>query len=105
MQAAEESAGQIPEQSPEQSPEQRTEQRSPGITRERLARVLLGGYKRVISPLLGAGGLGQCKYLPTCSEYAYVAVVRHGWIRGGWLALRRLARCHPLAEAGVDPVP
>ena len=49
--------------------------------------------------------VSQCKYLPTCSEYAYAAVVRHGWLRGGWLGLRRLSRCHPFAQGGADPVP
>jgi hypothetical protein len=73
--------------------------------RERLARHLLLAYKQVLSPLLHAGALTQCKHLPTCSEYAYVAVVRHGWLRGGWLALRRLSRCHPFAAGGADPVP
>ena len=62
-------------------------------------------YKRVLSPVLHAVSVSQCKYLPTCSEYAYVAVVRHGWLRGGWLALRRLARCHPFSKGGLDPVP
>lgn len=76
-----------------------------GGLRERLARALLFAYKRILSPLLHAGALGQCKYLPTCSEYAYVAVVRHGWFRGGALALRRFGRCHPFARGGVDPVP
>lgn len=73
--------------------------------RERAARLLLDVYKRVLSPLLHAASVSQCKYLPTCSEYAYVAVVRHGWLRGGWLALRRLARCHPFSKGGLDPVP
>ena len=73
--------------------------------RERLARLLLLAYKRVLSPLLHRGAVTECKYLPTCSEYAYVAVVRHGWARGGLLALRRLGRCHPFARGGVDPVP
>jgi hypothetical protein len=73
--------------------------------RERVAAVLLGAYKRVLSPLLHAGSVSQCKYLPRCSEYAYVAVVRHGWIRGGSLALRRVARCHPFSKGGLDPVP
>ena len=72
---------------------------------ERTAGLLLALYKRGLSPLLGAFSLGQCKYLPTCSEYAYVAVVRHGWLRGGWLALRRLGRCHPFSSGGHDPVP
>ena len=73
--------------------------------RERLAAALLAVYKRGLSPLLHVLAPTQCKYLPTCSEYAYVAVVRHGWWRGSWLALRRLARCHPFARGGHDPVP
>ena len=77
----------------------------PQTSRERLATALLLGYKRVLSPLVHAGSLGQCKYLPTCSDYAYAAVVRHGWMHGGALALRRLGRCHPFARGGVDPVP
>ncbi len=74
-------------------------------TRERFASLLLLGYKRGLSPLLHAGALTHCKHLPTCSEYAFVAVVRHGWGRGIWLALRRLARCHPFSRGGFDPVP
>ena len=73
--------------------------------RERFARPLLLTYKRVLSPLLHSGAVSECKYLPSCSEYAYVAVVRHGWLRGGLLALRRLSRCHPFARGGADPVP
>lgn len=73
--------------------------------RELQATWVFGAYKRVVSPMLHAVSVSQCKYLPTCSEYAYVAVVRHGWVRGGWLALRRLARCHPFSKGGLDPVP
>ena len=73
--------------------------------RERAAAALLEMYKRVLSPVLHSVSVSQCKYLPTCSEYAYVAVVRHGWLRGGWLALRRLARCNPFSKGGLDPVP
>ncbi len=73
--------------------------------RRTLAAFLFGAYKRVLSPALHAFAPTRCKYLPTCSEYAYVAVVRHGWFRGGWLALQRLARCHPFAPGGADPVP
>lgn len=73
--------------------------------RERVAGLLLAFYRSALSPLLRAFSVGQCKYLPTCSEYAYVAVVRHGWLRGGWLALRRLGRCHPFSAGGHDPVP
>jgi putative membrane protein insertion efficiency factor len=73
--------------------------------RERIAAGLLSFYKHIVSPLLRVFSVGQCKYLPTCSEYAYAAVVRHGWLRGGWLAVRRLARCHPFSKGGLDPVP
>jgi len=73
--------------------------------RERAAKMLLGVYKGVVSPLLHAFSFSQCKYLPTCSEYAYGAVVKHGWLRGGWMAVRRVGRCHPFAKGGLDPVP
>jgi putative membrane protein insertion efficiency factor len=75
------------------------------MSRERTAAALLAAYKRTLSPLLQTLSRTQCKYLPTCSEYAYVAVVRHGWVRGSWLAVRRVARCHPFAAGGHDPVP
>lgn len=77
----------------------------PGSLRERFARLLLTVYKRLLSPLLHTAALGQCRYLPTCSEYAYVAVARHGFLRGGALALWRILRCHPFARGGFDPVP
>jgi putative membrane protein insertion efficiency factor len=67
--------------------------------------VLFWGYKRVVSPFLHSFGVSQCVFLPTCSEYAYGAIARHGWIRGTGLALRRLGRCHPLSKGGLDPVP
>ncbi len=73
--------------------------------RERLAAALLHFYKGAISPALHSMAVSQCKYLPTCSDYAYAAVVRHGWWRGGWMGLRRLMRCHPFAQGGFDPVP
>jgi putative membrane protein insertion efficiency factor len=62
-------------------------------------------YKSVLSPVLHTISPSRCLYLPTCSEYAYTAVIRFGWIRGSWLALRRLARCHPWGKGGLDPVP
>jgi len=52
-------------------------------------------------PLTG----GCCRFYPTCSCYAHEAVETHGAVRGSWLAVKRLARCHPFAEGGVDPVP
>lgn len=73
--------------------------------RERLARGLLFFYKRLLSPLLHTAALGQCRYLPTCSEYAYGAVSRYGFLRGSALALWRVLRCHPFARGGFDPVP
>ncbi|MEO6816150.1 MAG: membrane protein insertion efficiency factor YidD [Edaphobacter sp.] len=68
-------------------------------------RLAFGIYKIVVSPILHAFSPSQCLYLPTCSEYAYVALVRFGVLRGSWMALRRFARCHPFAKGGLDPVP
>jgi len=61
---------------------------------------VLGFYKRWISPLSRA----QCKYVPTCSEYAAEAVARFGWFRGTAKAITRLLPCHPLGRGGFDPV-
>ena len=67
----------------------------------RLLLLLVGGYRRWISPLLGP----RCRFLPTCSEYAGQALVEHGALRGSWLAVRRIGRCHPFHPGGLDPVP
>jgi uncharacterized protein len=69
------------------------------------ARVAFRIYKSIVSPVVHAFSPGRCLYLPTCSEYAYVALSRFGVVRGSWLALRRLARCHPWGKGGLDPVP
>jgi putative membrane protein insertion efficiency factor len=73
--------------------------------RAAVLRVAFAGYKRVVSPMLHAVGVSRCIFLPTCSEYAYVAMLRYGFLRGGWMALRRIGRCHPLGTGGFDPVP
>jgi uncharacterized protein len=62
---------------------------------------LVRGYQLFISPVLP----GSCRYMPSCSAYAAEAVQTHGAIRGGWLALKRMARCHPWGGWGYDPVP
>ena len=66
-----------------------------------LVILLLRGYKRVISPLLGP----RCRFHPSCSSYTMEAVERFGVLRGGWLGLKRIGRCHPLNPGGLDPVP
>lgn len=72
--------------------------------------IVCGGirlYRAVMSPLLHAvlgPGCG-CRFTPTCSEYALDAVRQYGAARGGWLAVRRVCRCHPWGKAGWDPVP
>ena len=58
-------------------------------------------YRYVISPMLGP----RCRFYPTCSEYAETSVKRFGMVRGGWMALRRIGKCHPWQPGGVDPVP
>ncbi len=66
-----------------------------------LLRGAVKAYQWGISPLLP----GSCRYLPTCSDYAREAIERHGPVRGTWLAVRRLGRCHPWGGSGYDPVP
>lgn len=68
---------------------------------QRAALGLIRGYQLTFSALIGR----QCRYLPTCSDYAAEAIGRHGVWPGGWMAVARLCRCHPLGAWGYDPVP
>ena len=63
--------------------------------------ILLKGYKKWISPILGP----RCRFYPTCSEYMYEAIIKYGLIKGIWMGLKRLLRCNPLFKGGYDPVP
>jgi putative membrane protein insertion efficiency factor len=68
------------------------------------SKLLMGmvrGYQWLISPLLPQ----SCRFYPSCSEYARQAIAKYGPLRGGWLALKRIGRCHPWNPGGVDPVP
>jgi hypothetical protein len=62
---------------------------------------VLAAYRYALSPMLGR----NCRFHPSCSEYAQEALERHGALRGLWLALRRVGRCHPWHPGGYDPVP
>ena len=71
-----------------------------------LLLAFLGLYQRWVSPALHTlFPTSGCKFHPTCSHYASEAIAVHGAGRGGWMALRRLARCHPFSRGGFDPVP
>jgi len=63
--------------------------------------LLIDGYRLVISPWLG----NNCRFHPSCSAYARTAIMRFGVLKGGWMSMRRLSRCHPWHEGGIDPVP
>ena len=81
------------------------ESRVPSPALKRLPRLVLvylvKGYQVSLSPLLPP----SCRYYPSCSAYAVEALERHGALRGSWLALRRILRCHPFRPGGFDPVP
>ncbi|HEX2829925.1 MAG TPA: membrane protein insertion efficiency factor YidD [Burkholderiales bacterium] len=68
---------------------------------KRLLVGLVKAYRYFLSPLLGP----SCRFYPTCSAYAVEAIDTHGAIKGSWLALRRIMKCHPWHPGGVDPVP
>ena len=67
----------------------------------RMLTALVVAYRRYVSPALPA----RCRFYPSCSAYAQEALARHGAVRGTWLAVRRLLRCHPFHPGGYDPVP
>jgi putative membrane protein insertion efficiency factor len=67
----------------------------------RIAAGAVTAYQRLVSPWLPRA----CRFAPTCSEYAKQALLAHGLVRGGWLAARRLLRCHPFHPGGYDPPP
>ena len=68
---------------------------------KKLVLVLIRLYQRTLSRALPP----SCRFTPSCSEYGYEAIFRYGVLRGGWLALKRILRCHPLNPGGYDPVP
>lgn len=68
---------------------------------KQLALLMIRFYKRFISPVLPSA----CIYEPTCSVYTYQAIERYGVLRGSWMGIKRIARCHPFAAGGYDPVP
>jgi putative membrane protein insertion efficiency factor len=67
----------------------------------RVLLTLIDGYRLLLSPFFGA----QCRFYPTCSVYAREAIERYGSVRGSWLAIKRLVKCHPWHAGGIDPVP
>jgi hypothetical protein len=67
----------------------------------RLLMLLVSGYQRWVSSLL----MPRCRFAPSCSAYALQALAEHGAVRGSWLAVRRIGRCHPFHPGGYDPVP
>jgi hypothetical protein len=66
-----------------------------------LALALIRFYKKFISPMLPPA----CRFHPTCSQYSYQAIEKYGLLKGGWLAVKRIGRCHPFHPGGYDPVP
>ncbi|MBI1742272.1 membrane protein insertion efficiency factor YidD [Candidatus Acetothermia bacterium] len=66
-----------------------------------LALKLIESYQKLISPMLPS----SCRFYPSCSEYAKQAIQKYGFFKGMWLAIKRIARCHPLNPGGIDPVP
>jgi putative membrane protein insertion efficiency factor len=68
---------------------------------QRVLQFLIRAYQLTLSPIVGY----HCRFTPSCSRYASEAIELHGALRGSWLAIKRIGRCHPLCEGGFDPVP
>lgn len=68
---------------------------------KKIALLLIGFYRRYITPFTTR----SCRFVPTCSAYAYEAVEKYGLLKGGYLAVRRILKCHPFHKGGYDPVP
>ena len=70
---------------------------------KRIALIFLGVFGLLVRPLLGPKGV--CRFTPTCSQYAKEAINKYGVLKGGWLAIVRLSKCHPFHVGGYDPLP
>ncbi len=68
---------------------------------KKIVIVFLRIYRYLISPMFRQ----HCRFVPSCSAYAQIAVEQHGVLKGGWLTIKRILRCHPFSKGGVDPVP
>lgn len=68
---------------------------------KQLALLLIRGYQKTLSRTLPA----SCRFTPSCSHYTYEAIEKYGFVKGGWLGAKRIARCHPFNPGGYDPVP
>ena len=67
----------------------------------KLLQLLIRAYQLLLSPFLG----NHCRFTPSCSAYAMEAIEKYGSLKGSWLAIKRIGRCHPICEGGHDPVP
>ena len=75
-----------------------------GLFGKLFGKILIGVitlYRLFVSPLLGS----KCRFQPSCSDYGIEAITRHGALKGGWLTVRRISKCHPWGASGYDPVP